>query len=347
MVWVQELQAQLADSSRTVGQLRAEVQKLDVEAGDAARMHARQLAEAQGRADMLQEENATLLVELNSRPSHKDYTGARREAEIMRQRLARLEAGRGSEFPGGSGSPEAETQPDRRLMTTKDRIARDKQLAALGLSHVDHLPLVVLAEVVQDACLALEVTEPTHLHASVLRLLMRANQVPQLEQFVDSVTDCLFKHGAQLVPMHLRSADTANVVPVLEVWQEQLHEAALVDTAMHHIHSLLHGRNAPASPSLNGTVSAVQQLVQNQSNAQATLDTFKTLDASFKDNPGGSIVRHFQSLFSVQSTAGCIPMMSKVRLPSDTDRVAFMSIRVCAVLRTNPLANFLGDVKQN
>ena len=332
---VQELQAQLAESSRTVGQLRAEVQRQDVEAGDAARMHARQLAEAQGRADMLQEENATLLVELNNRPSHKDYTGARREAEIMRQRLNRLEASKGSEFPDGTDSPDAEKQPDRRLMTTKDRIARDKRIAALGLSHVDRLPLVVLAEIVQDACLALDVTEPTHLHASVLRVLMRANQVPQLEQFVDTVTDCIFTRGAQLVPMHLQSVDTASVVPVLELWQEQLHEATLVDTAMHHIHSLVHSRNAPAPPSLNGTVSAVHQLVQNQSNAQATLDTFRTLDADFKDNPGGSIVRHFQNLFSVQSTAGCIPMMSKVCMPCDPARELLVS--ACAVLQTKSL----------
>jgi hypothetical protein len=316
---VQELQAQLADAGRTIGQLQAEARKQEVEAGDAARMHARQLAEAQGRADMLQEENATLLVELNNRPSHKDYTAVRREADILLQRLNRVETRRGpdGDFSGNGAddaSADTERQSDRRLMTTKDRIARDKQLAALGLAHVDRLPHIVLAEIVQDACLALEVTEPTHLHASVLRVLRQANHVPQLEQLVDSVRDCIFNSGAKLVPMHLQSGDTGCIVPVLELWQEQLHDATHADTALHHIHSLLHNRgDTPAQPSLQGIVSAVQKLVQNQRNAQATLDTFKALDEDLqRDNPAASIVQHFQALFNVQSTAGCIPMMSKV-----------------------------------
>lgn len=323
---VQELQAQLADTSRTVTQLRAEVQRQDVDAGDAARMHARQLAEAQGRAEMLQEENATLLVELNKRPSHKDYTAVKREGDIMRQRLSRLESQKetdsGMGYNADSPSAGTEKQHEQQLMTTKDRIARDKRLAAMGLSQIDRMPHV-LSEIVQDACLALDVPEPTHLHSAILRVARRANQVAQLDAFVESVCGCIFKDGADFVPAHLQEGEAVSVVPVLQLWQEKLHAAAHIDHAVRQIDGMLRGADVLFAPTLDGIVASVQELVWNQSNAKATLATFKSLDSGFRDNPDAAIVRHFQDLFSLQSAVGCIPMMSKVRYSH-----SFISIHV-------------------
>lgn len=218
---LQELQAKVADLERSNATLRAELQKRDVSAGDTARMHARQLAEACTRGDTLAEENASLLLELNARPAHKDHAALRREADILRQRLAQAELRRGgpggdavaaaAELEGGTGSAAAASG---RLMTTRERIARDKHVTRLGLQAVDGLPHSVLVELVQDACVALECTDAMHLHAAVLRVLRAANRAAELDALAERLSDCVFREGAALVPPHLRARDLTSLVPV-------------------------------------------------------------------------------------------------------------------------------------
>lgn len=210
----------MADLERTNTRLQAELQRREVGAGDSARMHARQLAEASTRGENLAEENASLLLELNSRPSHKDHTALRREVDVLRQRLAHSEARQGG--PGSNAAAAAAVLDGAagtvgvsgRLMTTRERIARDKQVARLGLQSVDGVSHSVLVEVVQDACIALDCSNMMYLHAAVLRLLRGANKVTELEGLTERLCDCVFRDGAPLVPQHLRRRDLDSLVPV-------------------------------------------------------------------------------------------------------------------------------------
>lgn len=211
----------MADLERSNATLQAELQKRDVDAGDTARVHARQLAEARTRGETLAEENASLLLELNARPGHKDHAALRREADLLRQRLAQAEArGAGpggdaaaaaAELEGSSGSAAAAS---RRLMTARERMARDKHIARLGLRTVDGLSHGVLVDLVQDACVTLECSDATHMHAAVLRMLRAANRATELEGLVERLGDCVFRDGAALVPQHMRARDLNMLVPV-------------------------------------------------------------------------------------------------------------------------------------
>lgn len=210
----------MVDLERTCTGLQAELQRREVGAGDAARMHARQLAEASTRGENLAEENASLLLELNSRPSHKDHTALRREVDVLRQRLAQADTRRGG--PGSDAAAAAaelegtarSAGASGRLMTTRERIARDKQVARLGLQEVEGMSHSVLVEHVQDACVALDCSNAMHMHAAVLRLLRAANTVTELEGLTERLCDCVFRDGAALVPTHLRRRDIDSLVPV-------------------------------------------------------------------------------------------------------------------------------------
>eukprot|EP00892_Ulva_mutabilis_P009660 jgi/Ulvmu1/7066/UM033_0126.1 len=324
-----ELQAKLADLERSNANLQAELQKRDVSSGDTARMHARQLAEACTRGDTLAEENASLLLELNARPAHKDYAALRREADILRQRLAQAELRRGG--PGGDATAAA-AELDRctgsaaaaagRLMTTRERIARDKHVARLGLQAVDGLPHGVLVELVQDVCVTLDCSDATHMHAAVLRTLRAANRAAELDALAERLSDCVFRQGAALVPPHLRAGerDLNALVPVLQSWQEQLHDSGVVERTLEHVRDALalRGGSTPggaAPPSLQQVVAQVQELVEGEGRARATHDAFASVEQELRANPQGGlqrVVKHFQDLFGVTSIEGCLPMMSKV-----------------------------------
>lgn len=107
---------------------------------------------------------------------------------------------------------------------------------------------------------------------------------------------------------------------VLQVWQEQLHDAARVDQTLGHLHGVLAMRNGEAgrtagTPSLQQVVAQVQQLVEGEARVQATHDAFASVENELRSNPQGGlqqVVRHFQDLFGVASIEGCLPMMSKV-----------------------------------
>lgn len=229
---MQEATAQLADAESAAAAARAEMVRRDHMAADAARVHAKQLAEAKARADALAEENTSLLLDLNARPAQRDIASLRRQVEILEQRLRKSEAqsGDGARASAGArprsagsaqhahGSPlsehNAKTAPAAQR-STRERISRDKKVTALQLGGVQHLSKAVLVDLVQDACVALDVRgDATALPAAVAKLQRVAAAVPDMEQFVEGVCDNVFKHGASLLPQGLAHRDPSTVVHV-------------------------------------------------------------------------------------------------------------------------------------
>jgi hypothetical protein len=181
-------------------------------------MHAREHAEAQSRAETLAEENTALLMDLNSRPSHKELAALQRQNESLRASLERAQrAGSGPASAGEAAlSAVAAACTDRRGGTSA-RIARDKRAAALGLSHVAALPKAVLLEAAVDACIALELSDVTELPTAVARLLQPAAAVPQMNSFISRVCETIFQGGETYLPPGLASRDPHTVVQVCTV----------------------------------------------------------------------------------------------------------------------------------
>ena len=322
--FVQEVSAQLNEAERKAGAARAEMIRRDREAQDAARATARRLAEAQSRADALAEENTSLLLDLNARPTVKERASLARQVEILDANLRKAEAGAG---PGGIASAgeaamaEQATAQSAKLRTTRERIARDKKIAALGLGRAQHVNKAVLVEVVQDACIALDVSDDvTTLPVAVGRLLRAASAVPEMERFVDGVCECVFSYGATLLPANLKQRDPGSVVRVLEHWQEQLHDGKRVEAALSQVHDAVQRRgsqNGECAAALTPpqVVTAVRKLVNEAGAGRAAAAAMHCATEDLQTNSEGvlqQVIGHFQQLFSVPTLEGCIPAMSKV-----------------------------------
>lgn len=233
---LQEATAQLADAERNAATARAEMVRRDRATADAARVHSRQLAEAQSRADALAEENTSLLLDLNARPGQRDVASLRRQVEVLEQRLRKAEAsptrassgnafGNAASGKSTSGaaahaentalSENSAQEANQQRGSTRERISRDKKVAAMQLTSVQHLSKTVLTDIVQDACISLDVRgDATALPAAIAKLQRVAAAVPGMEGFVEDICDNVFKHGASLLPHGLLQRDPSTVVHV-------------------------------------------------------------------------------------------------------------------------------------
>ena len=159
-----------------------------------------------------------LLPTMHARPASKAPCSQMVTARLALQaRLRKAEAGRGAGGVAAAGEvalKEQAAEQSARLRTTRERIARDKAVAAAGLQSVEHVPRGVLVEVVQDACVAVDVGDATDLPAAVARLLRAAAALPRMEAFVDGVCEAVFSAGAALLPGDLTERDPAAVLPV-------------------------------------------------------------------------------------------------------------------------------------
>jgi hypothetical protein len=76
---------------------------------------------------------------------------------------------------------------DEGLMSSRERMRRDRELHRLGLAAVERFPHDVAISLLQDACIALELEDATRLPAALHRLLRVVAAVPRLERFVADV----------------------------------------------------------------------------------------------------------------------------------------------------------------
>jgi hypothetical protein len=218
--WLQAANLRVSEAERKASAARADAVRFERQAADGTRRHAREHAEIQSRADSLAEENTALLMDLNSRPSHKEHAALHRQIESLRAALERSQRdgyGASTASAGEAALSAAAAANAERLASrgsTSARIARDKRAAALGLSHTAALPKAVLLEAAVDACIALEVSDVTALPAAVTRLLQPAAAVPKMEAFVDTVCKAVFKDGEGFLPTQLASRDPGSVEQV-------------------------------------------------------------------------------------------------------------------------------------
>ncbi|KAF5839020.1 hypothetical protein DUNSADRAFT_1797 [Dunaliella salina] len=131
------------------------------EGADALRGAERRLAEAERRAHMLAEENASVLAELQARPTVQDLRSAKREVDILERQLSKLKHGGGTSLGGspqqqqlGHAGVVAEggeldmglATSSRASLSSRQRMRRDREVHRMGLRIVEDMSRAVLVD---------------------------------------------------------------------------------------------------------------------------------------------------------------------------------------------------------
>lgn len=126
------------------------------------------------RASELHEEIENLRLQLDSRPTVRQWTQAQRERESLEERLHDLILLRGES---------SEIAMWRKHLSTSERIKVDRRNHELGLWLLDSLPKTTMKEVLQAVCRELDITEISEIQPSLVKLKAVVKAVPRMERY--------------------------------------------------------------------------------------------------------------------------------------------------------------------
>ncbi|GMH32940.1 hypothetical protein BSKO_00774 [Bryopsis sp. KO-2023] len=315
----EQIMVRIDVAEKRVSELLRELNSTRAQAADAQREAARQKGESERRLECLTEENSSLLLELEARPTVKDMKSAQRQVELMERRLMKASqsgdaggAAEAGELGLGIGSSGVG------LLTTKQRIDRDKDLHRLGLHVVENMPKDVLVYILQDVCVSLDLNDATRLPSSILKLVRVVESLPQLEAFVGKVCEVVFKSGAMFLPQNACASDPCIIPNVLRGWIDVLAKQEASRQAIESIRrELLRRVDGESRPmgNLSDLVEAVGELIQHERKSLMAVETIQGAHSAIVADPATllhRIVGHFQKLFDCPNLEGVIPAMNKV-----------------------------------
>lgn len=141
------------------------------------------------RSEELHEEIENLRLQLDTRPTMKQWTQAQREHEFLEEKLHDLILLRGES---------AEIAMWRKHLSTQDRIKVDKRNHELGLWLLDSLPKTTMKEVLQSVCRELDITEISEIHPSLVKLKAVVKSIPRMERFISHICSFVFQRHPTL-----------------------------------------------------------------------------------------------------------------------------------------------------
>ncbi|GIL44765.1 hypothetical protein Vafri_2272 [Volvox africanus] len=331
-----DMQARIILLERRSADLQRELDRARLEAAEAARMAERRHAELEHRAAQLKEDNEALVHELDSRPTNQDNRTLKREVEILEKRLLQLKgstaaSGAGANAEGGetalSLAAAAKGRHGGSMLTTSQRIARDRSLHRLGLRTLDDWPKDVLVDLVQDVCIELDLRDATALPAAVRKTLRVVGAVPRMEAFIGAVCERVYLKGAPFVPPHIDgTTDPSRVLEVLEIWLELLHESAQLRGAMRAVVETLAARADGMATPIHGpddVVAGVRQLVEAEAVALTARESLAAASQHMAREPEellSRLVSHFMRLFDCKSLDGVVPAVNRLYVTLNEQR---------------------------
>jgi len=292
--------------------------------GDGAE-HAARLAELEAHCGQMAEENSRLLVELQSRPTAEQLSYAEQQIRCLERELS---DGRRS---ASNCAPSRSTPGARDPRSTSERMRRDRSLSRLKLRDVGRLPHDMLVEIVQDACIALELNSATHLPGTVANLARVTGAVPQMELFVSQCCEAVFGHGQHFLPPGAPPDRSPHSVPaVLKHWLKLLHRSEDLEGMARDMSRLLALRADPDRAPVTGTehistaelTYAVKRLIEAERAAAAAGHTFAAAAQVLRDPQEllHHLVARFQELFDCPKLESVDTCMSQLYIAVEEGR---------------------------
>ncbi|MEW5316929.1 MAG: hypothetical protein WDW38_008268 [Sanguina aurantia] len=300
---------------------------------EAMRGAERRLGETEARAAKASEDACALVMELEGRPTLQENRTLKREVEILERRLLHL---RGSSAAGAVGAAAeggelalaiSMTSGRAALLTTRDRIARDRDMHRLRLGAVEDFPKDVLIDLLQDVCISLDLSDATTLPASVRKLLRVVAAVPRMERCIGDICEVVFKQGAGYLPQALSGCSDPNRVPeALGGWLSALREGAAMRACLRDAAQALAQRpgpdvRAPTSPT--EIVTHIRQLVEAEVTAMTHASSLNAAQDYIVSQPEALLSRlvgHFQRLFDCPRVDGVSVAMNKAHMSIQEQR---------------------------
>ena len=173
-----------------------------------------------------EDENTNLLLELQSRPTVKQYKASERRIDELERKL----------YSAVTAAQEsADVRELKRHMGTKALIEQDKTNHRLRLERLDAIPREISKEILKQTCRELEINDVTLIAPCVRKMSKAMLLLPRLERFVNDVCGFVFKHsdaGADEGGKGSKKSkgggggtkrnSMEEVMPVLSNWEKQL-----------------------------------------------------------------------------------------------------------------------------
>ena len=308
-----EILNSLAVSERAAADAVRNLAEIESKAAEAAKNAAKNLAEEQRKNEILAEENASLILELESRPQVKDLQAAQRQIEMLERKMSTIQIENKENLP--------QDVKNQMSKATSAKIRKDRKLFQLGLHKVQNLPHSVLVQIVQDACLKVELSDPTVLSQSLAKLLRIVAAVPRMERFVGAVCEVSLQDGINFIPKDIKNMPEPKDVPrILQHWLSELkklHDLQLLHTGL--VGELEHRSSATKAKGKTtvGIMSAVKEMIVAERAFHQMKATFDNASQIMKDNPEellSKIVAHFQRLFSCKNLEGTFAAINQAYL---------------------------------
>ena len=309
-----EMLNSLAASQKASADAVRKLAEFEVKATEAARTAAKDIAEERRKNHVLAEENAGLILELESRPQTKDLQAAQRYINMLQKEMAKLKASIDSQQYKGAAGPEA-------TKDTASRMRRDRKVFQLGLHKVHNVPHSILVQIVQDACIKVELDDPTLLSQSMAKLLRIVAAVPKMERFVGAVCEAVLQDGVNFIPQDVREIPDPKEVPrVLQHWLSELkklHDLQIFFDAL--LRELQHRSTTSKQKgkSTSAALMAIKEMLVAERAFHQMRATFENANQILNDNPDellSKVVAHFQRLFNCPQLEGTFAAINQAYL---------------------------------
>lgn len=328
----------ILEQSRKIDLLNRRLEDRKAAEYDAVQMQ----EQLRSRSEELVEELENLRIELESRPSARQWADKQRELADAENKLHDLVMMRGEA---------AELAAWRKHLSTSDRIKVDKRNHELGLWMLDSLPKAVTKEVLQTVCRELDVSDISDIQPSLAKLKAVVKAVPRMERFITQVCEYLFERDRQIRELGGKGfagkdrPTMEDVLPVLGSWWLDLQNnfnlsgfQNKVLTEMRRRDRLLAQEQGAGALQLEDysqdqwpereravqkSLDVIRDLVDLQIELFRHKKSFRAAEDFIKDQPDAMVnrqVSHIQYLFSITSLEGLLPRMNQVYLFTETMR---------------------------
>ena len=330
----------LAIAERGASKAAARAAEQEAAVMDLQREYERKLAEKERARENLAEEISSLIFEIESRPSVREYQSARKQIDVL-EKQPHTQA---EELISGP-SAEPEPAPLNAPISVKQKAKRDREVYRLQLHRAEKIPHTALVHLVQDTCVRLDLADPFALPAAVAKLLRVVAAVPRMENFIGNVCEVVLREGTVHLPHDMAFAPEPSHVPaVLRVWLEKL--SAL--RAMHKLRGTVVAELAKRSGGESAVggdadvANAVRQLVEVERDyglLRSNYDSAEKLLRSEPDELLARIVAHFQKVFCCPDIDGVFSSINQLYLVNTECRNFLQSLRTLLGLEANAGVN--------
>ena len=326
-----ELLARLQEAQNDASEARAESQQAEARVAELLREARQAESDARRQAEMERARAASLELDLQARPTRKQWTEAQGIIERLRTALPvpieteddPLE----THFSASSGHP---------VIDSGEAIRRDREVHALGLQTLRMMPQPTMVNLLQDCCRELQLTDAQLLPSALRKMCRALAALPPMEAFIRDVCALALSRGAPTAPTAAPSGrvpSTKAVLLVLQRWAHELGELEQLRDLVAVLSQALGKRTLPggafgvvsplAAPGAlepltpRDILHAVNDLVQQERKALRAIDTFERADLHLHLQPEdllSKLCNHFGRLFSLKSTEGMLPKMNELYL---------------------------------